>query len=211
VLTPSAAKKYFGEDDPMGQLLLADNNYEFTVTGVLQEVPHNSHLQFDFLASFATLTVPANAKGEFIYGGNVSEFQNFALNPHIYTYLLLRQNYPPSALERELPAFLQKYAGTALQGAGLELQPFLQPLTAIHLHSHLDAEVSPNSDIEYVYIFILISLFILLIACINFMNLATARSANRAKEWACAKWWARAGPLVQFLENRLPHRAAIWP
>ncbi len=182
VLTPSAAKKYFGEDDPMGKLLLADNNYEFTVTGVLQEVPHNSHLQFDFLASFATLTVPANAKGEFIYGGNVSEFQNFALNPHIYTYLLLRQDYPPSALERELPAFLQKYAGTALQGAGLELQPFLQPLTAIHLHSHLDAEVSPNSDIEYVYIFIVISLFILLIACINFMNLATARSANRAKE-----------------------------
>jgi putative ABC transport system permease protein len=179
VLTEAAARKYFANADPLGKVIIADNNYEFTVTGVMRAVPHHSHLRFDFLAS---LTAPANAKGDFIYGANLDDFTIFGLNPDIYAYVLLRPDFPPERLEQAMPAFLQKYAGSQLQRANLELMPFLQPLTAIHLHSHLDAEVSPNSDINYIYVFLAVSLFILLIACINFMNLATARSANRAKE-----------------------------
>ncbi len=182
VLTESSAKKYFGAEDPMGKVLTADNNYEFTVTGVMRDAPQNSHLRFDFLASFATLTVPGNARGDFLYGANLNDMTIFGLNPQVYTYLLFRSNYTPKQFEQSVPGFLQKYLGSQLQRLGLELTPILQPLTSIHLYSHLDAEVSPNNDINTVYIFLAVSGFILLIACINFMNLATARSAKRAKE-----------------------------
>jgi putative ABC transport system permease protein len=182
VLTEAAAKKYFENANPMGKTIVADNNYEFTITSIVRQPPHHSHLRFEFLASFATFTVPANARGDFIYGANLDDFHDFGLNPQLYTYLLLRPDYSPKSLEQALPAFLQKYAGSQLQRLGLEITPFLQPLASIHLHSHLDAEVSPNSDSNYIYIFLAISAFILLIACINYMNLATARSANRARE-----------------------------
>jgi putative ABC transport system permease protein len=182
VLTESVAKKYFADEDPMGKVLTADNNFEFTVTGVMRDVPPNSHLRFDFLASFATLTVPGNARGDFLYGGNLDDMTNFGFYPQIYTYLLFRPDYTSAQFEQTMPAFLQKYLGSQLQRLGLEISPKLQALPSIHLHSHLDAEVAANGDINTVYIFLAISVFILLIACINFMNLATARSANRAKE-----------------------------
>ncbi|MCI0696522.1 ABC transporter permease [candidate division KSB1 bacterium] len=182
VLTESSAKKYFGAEDPIGKILTADNNYEFTVTGVMRDATQSSHLRFDFLASFATLTVPGNARGDFLYGANLDDMAIFGLTPLVYTYLLFRPNYTPEQFEQTTPTFLQKYLGSQLQRLGLELNPILQPLASIHLHSHLDAEVLANSDINTIYIFFAISGFILLIACINFMNLATARSANRAKE-----------------------------
>ncbi|MFQ5627429.1 MAG: ABC transporter permease [bacterium] len=182
VITKAMARKYFGENDPLGKILTADNAYEFKVTGIMEEVPRNSHIDFDFLASFVTLTVPANEQGNFIYGGDVSNMQFFGLNPDIYTYLLLQENYTPAEFEKVMPEFLDRYFGTQLRQIGIVMQPYLQPLSSIHLHSNLDAELSPNSDIAYIYIFGAIALFILLIACINFMNLATARSANRARE-----------------------------
>ncbi|MFQ5631169.1 MAG: ABC transporter permease, partial [bacterium] len=182
VITEAMARKYFGDADPVGKILMADNAYNFKVTGIIQEVPRNSHIDFDFLASFETLLGPANAQGAFIYGAPMSNMQIYGLNPDIYTYLLLDENYLPSELEKVLPEFLDRYFGAQLQQAGVALKPYLQPLSSIHLHSHLDAELRANSDASYIYIFGAIALFILLIACINFMNLATARSANRAKE-----------------------------
>jgi ABC-type antimicrobial peptide transport system permease subunit len=168
----------------------------------MHDTPQNSHLRFDFLASFATLTVPGNARGDFLYGANLNDMTIFGLNPQVYTYLLFRPNYTPEQFEQTIPAFLQKYLGSQLQRLGLELNPILQPLSSIRLRSHLDAEVSPNSDINTVYIFLAVSGFILLIACINFMNLATARSANRAKEVGIRKILGAAEGQIVFLLSK---------
>ncbi len=182
VVTEAMAKKYFGDANPIGKIIRADNAYDFKITGTMQAIPRNSHIKCDIIASFATLTVPANENGDYIYGANLSEFRFFGLNPQLYTYLLLAEDYPANEFEKILPSFIDKYLGEQIRNLGIELHPYLQPLTSIHLHSKLDAEMSANSDIDYVYIFSAISLFILILACINYMNLATARSANRAKE-----------------------------
>jgi putative ABC transport system permease protein len=182
VISEETARKYFGNEDPVGKIITADLVYEFKITGVMKKVPRRSHMTFDFLASFATLTGPANSEGAFIYGADLSNFQFFGLNPQVYTYLLLDDGFSAEDFELLLPQFIDKYLGEGIRQFGIQLDPYLQPLTAVHLHSNLDAEVAPNSDISYVYIFSAISLFILMIACINFMNLATARSANRALE-----------------------------
>lgn len=182
VISEAMAKKYFGNNDPVGKVISADLVYDFTITGIVKNTPRNSHIKFDFLGSFATLEGPANKQGAFIYGGNLSDMSNFALNIDVYTYLQLDENYTVSEFEAMMPGFLNKYLGDIIKNLGIKLQPYLQPLEEIHLRSNLDAEIAANSDISYVYIFSAISLFILLIACVNFMNLATARSANRAKE-----------------------------
>jgi len=104
------------------------------------------------------------------------------LNFNIYAYILLPQNYDYRELEKKFPALIDQYMGRELNAIGGELNYFLQPLTSIHLHSNLENEISGNSNIIFIYIFAAIALFILFIACINFMNLATARSAMRAKE-----------------------------
>ncbi|MEE9168702.1 MAG: ABC transporter permease, partial [bacterium] len=182
VISEETARKYFGNEDPVGKIITADLVFEFKITGVMKKVPRSSHMTFDFLASFATLTGAANSEGNFIYGGDLSNFQFFGLNPQVYTYLLLDDGFSAEEFELLLPQFIDKYLGEQIRQSGIQLDPYLQPLTAVHLHSNLDAEVAPNSDISYVYIFSAISFFILIIACINFMNLATARSANRALE-----------------------------
>jgi len=176
VLTESTAKKYFGNEDPMGQILRLDNAYDFLVTGVMRDVPRNSHFSFDILASFSTLSVIP------IYGGvEYSGWRN-GLAPDLYTYLKLQKGVLPLFLEDKMPEFLQSHIGNILNQLNIQISPRLQPLSDIHLRSNLDAEIRANSDIRYVYIFSAIAIFILLIACINFMNLATARSASRAQE-----------------------------
>ncbi|HSP87496.1 MAG TPA: ABC transporter permease, partial [Ignavibacteriaceae bacterium] len=178
VLTERMAKKYFGNEDPVGKLINADNRRDYKITGVVKEFPENSHLHFDFLAS--------------IYSYAFVEQQGW-LNNDYYTYLLLRKDYPPEQFETKLPGLVEKFANPEierflntpmeeLEKKGARYSYVLQPLTDIHLHSNLDAEIEPNSNIAYVYIFSLIAAGILLIACINFTNLATARSTNRLKE-----------------------------
>jgi len=178
VLTQSMARKYFGDEDPMGKVLNADNRRDYIVTGVVRDVPHNSHFHFDFLASLSTYEVSRSTRW---------------LNNNYLTYIVLRKGISPKLLEKKFPAMVRKYVGPQVQEAlGISLDQmaangnlyefYLQPLTDIHLHSHLSFEIEPNGDATYVLIFSIIAIGILLIACINFMNLATARSANRARE-----------------------------
>ncbi|MDE2729041.1 MAG: ABC transporter permease [Gemmatimonadota bacterium] len=176
VMTESTAARYFGDEDALGKVIRIDNTYDLTVTGVMEDVPRNSHMTFGFLGSFETLNVNP------IYGGTDygRNTQNFF--PDLYTYLLLAEGFPPESLDPKLAEFIESRYGPALNQFNAQIEAELQPLTSIHLHSNLDGELGANSDIAYIYIFSAVAFFLLLIACINFMNLATARSAGRARE-----------------------------
>lgn len=175
VFSESMAKKYFGGENPIGKNITGDGTYNFTVTGVMRDLPKNSHFQFDFLASYASLAADS------LYG-EPATFQTQGFNHSFYTYLLLTEGTDPSELQDVFPEFLEKYLGDQLRSFGVVATPFLQPIADIHLHSNIEAELGPNSDITYIYMFSSMAIFMLLIACINFMNLATARSAHRAQE-----------------------------
>ena len=176
VMTESTAARYFGGDEALGKVIRIDNTYDLTVTGVMEDVPRNSHMTFGFLGSFETLNVNPIYGGP-DYGRNT---QNFF--PDLYTYLLLADGYSPESLDPKLAEFIEARYGPVLGQINARIEAVLQPLTSIHLHSNLDGELGANSDIAYVYIFSAVAFFLLLIACINFMNLATARSAGRARE-----------------------------
>ena len=178
LLTEEVAKKYFGDKDPMNKMIRLNNQFNFKVTGIFRPLPDNAHLHPQMMLSFSTL------KDSAIYGEH-NLLTNWGNNA-FYTYLLFPKNYPVKNIEAQFPAFLDKYMHEP--GAPASFKPskytqlYLQKLTDIHLHSHLDEEIEENSDSSRVYIFGAIALFILLIACINYMNLSTARSALRAKE-----------------------------
>ncbi len=173
VVSESMVRKYFGDENPIGKVIAADDKFMFTVTGIMRDLPKNSHFHADFLASFAT----AAAAGIYF---EPTTIQN--LNSTMYTYLLLKEGYTADDLERKLPQFMDKYFGERLKSVGVEMRPYLQSLTDIHLHSNLNNEIKANGDIRYVYIFSSVAAFILLLACFNFMNLSTARSARRMQE-----------------------------
>jgi len=170
VVTESMARKYFGDEDPLGKILRFNNEKDFSVTGVVEDVPPNSHFRFNMLRSFQTL----------IAEGDVRDDMWFDLR--FYTYLLLDAHVDAKKLEQKLPGFADKYLGKALKASGGSIQMHLQPLKSIHLYSDFERDISTNSDIATVYLFSGIALFVLLIAGINFINLSTARSATRAQE-----------------------------
>lgn len=180
VITKAVARKYFGSEDALGKTMVFkdDNLAPMKVTGIIDEMPENSHFHFGLLASMAGLPEANDPSW---------------MNSNFFTYLLLPKQYDYKKLEARLPDELDKYAGQQFQkGLGITLGDYrkagnsidllLQPLTDIHLHSNLTGEVEPNGDIRYVYIFGAIAVFILLIACINFMNLSTAGASKRARE-----------------------------
>ena len=176
VLTEETARKYFGDTDPIGKVIQLDNRLDFSVTGVMQNVPENSHFTFDVLCSFETLYQDIPDQRERWMG----DFNN-------YTYILLQENFDYLELESRLPPLVEKNVGALMKQLGGKIELSLQPLTDIRLYSNLQGEISGTGDIQYVYIFAVCAFFILLIACFNFMNLSTARSAKRAKEIAMRK------------------------
>ena len=177
MLTEDIAKKYFGNDEPLNKMIRFDNTQRsFKVTGVYEDFPVNAHLHPSLMVSFNTLRDTA------IYGEQNLR-SNWGNNSFL-TYAVLPDNVNTKNMEAQFPAFLDKVMGQP----GDKVKPSkwtaltLQKLTDIHLRSHLDYEAEENGDIKRVYIFSAIALFILLIACINYMNLSTARSALRARE-----------------------------
>ncbi|MCW3087624.1 MAG: FtsX-like permease family protein [Sediminibacterium sp.] len=178
MVTEDMAKKYFGTKDPMNKMIRINNQFNLKVTGIFRPFPSNAHIHPEMMVSFNTL------KDSAVYGER--NLQTNYGNNSFFTFLLLPDNYPAKNIEAQFPAFLDN--SVHFPGAPATLKTSattklgLQKLTDIHLRSHLDYEAEENGDITRVYIFSAIALIILLIACINYMNLSTARSTLRAKE-----------------------------
>ncbi len=170
VLTQSGAEKYFGSTDVMGKTVRYDNKYDFTVTGVIENIPENSHFTFDVMFSYKTLE---NHPDE--------QYRNWLKwgGPSGYTYLLLEQNTDIDSFNSKIYDFLKT---TEANRDGTFNKLFIQSLTDIHLYSKLDAELSINNDFRTIVLISIIAIIILMIACINYMNITTAQSSFRIKE-----------------------------
>ncbi len=166
VVTEEIAQKYFGENDPLGKFITIQNSQDYKITGVMQNVPGNSHLRFDALASFSSRANEDRVKGN--YWGRFS---------NDYTYVLLPTGTKPKDLENKFPAFMAKYIPVEDDRYNLHLQS----LKDIHFSSW-NYDIARRTNKDYLYAYSVIAFLILIIACINFMNLATARSSSRAKE-----------------------------
>lgn len=176
LLSESAAEKYFKGQNPVDQTLIGMGQYTFKITGVFKDFPYNSHFHPDVLASFSTM------RDSTIYGEE--NLRTNWGNNSFTTFIMLPEGYPAKQLEAQFPAFIDKHmAGYYGQGKSSERTKLdLTALTDIHLHAHLDSEIEENGDIKRVYIFAIIAILVLFIACINYMNLSTARSSTRARE-----------------------------
>lgn len=178
VISETGAKKYFGSTDVVGKLIETNEKTAFKITAVMKDMPANSHFIFDILLSMDNVNY---------------QFGNY-LSHNFTTYIVLQKGTDPAVINKFFPSILSKYVLPQAQAfmqiktmdefekSGNRLEYRLMPVTKIHLYSDRFPELSPNGDIQNIYIFSAVALFILLIACINFMNLSTARSANRAKE-----------------------------
>ncbi len=193
VISQALSRKLFGADNPVGKPMRISNKYgktDYRVTGVfLTDKP--SHIDANFFTTLQTVG----------FGRFLSRQTNWAGNNLFHTYVKLRPDASPRALEAKLPAFTARNGGADLRAAGLKRVLFLQPVTEIHLKSEMYGELSPNSSMTYLYVLASIAVFTLLLACINFMNLSTARSARRAREVGIRKVMGgeRAALIGQFL------------
>ncbi|MBN2812523.1 MAG: ABC transporter permease, partial [Bacteroidales bacterium] len=179
VLTERQSVKYFGQADAIGRHLRIGNDTAlYTITGIMENVPENSHLEFDILISFLT---------------NPRANDDFWLSNSFATYILLKENAAVETVESKLPQMVEKYVGPQVQRVlGMDLQAFsasgneygifMQPMSDIHLNPDIDSDFKQSNDRKYIYIFSAVAFLILLVAGINYMNLSTARSMKRSRE-----------------------------
>lgn len=166
VLTRSFAERYFGNASPIGKELTREDENSFNVTGLIEDLPHNTNYTFSALASRNTLPEDYGSWGAF----------------HIYTYVLLQEGFDHEVFEAKLPELYTNHMAEIFERIGIHIVYDVLPITWIHLHSDFQGEPVPVGNISYVHIFIAIIALMLLIASMNYMNLATARSSKRSKE-----------------------------
>ncbi|MFH0736726.1 MAG: ABC transporter permease [bacterium] len=201
VITETAAKKYFGNENPIGKMINSDKRFDYIVTGVIKDIPKNSHFHCDFIASLA---IYQDSRSPIWFSNNY------------YTYVLLKKGADYKEVQKKMDIVLLKFIKPQVEQAfkttweeliktGAHYRFVLQPITDIHLNSHLQTEVEQNSVMSYIYIFSVIAFGILIIACFNFINLSTARYSGRAKEVGIRKTLGSTfGQLViQFLSESI--------
>ncbi|HEY4613405.1 MAG TPA: ABC transporter permease [Bacteroidota bacterium] len=179
VLSETMARKYFANENPLGKSMRLNTNFNVQISGVMADIPSNTHFHPDFLVSMSSI--------------GMSRSTMFISNMNFHTYLVLREGATAEELEAKLPATLKQYAAPQVAerfgqsfedrtAAGFSMAWSLLPMSNVHLYSQREYEIEANGNITTVYIFSIIALVVLLIACVNFMNLSTARAASRAKE-----------------------------
>lgn len=192
VLSESYAKRFFGNDRPYLNKTIQSFDDEYRISGVFKDIPENTHFNYDMLVSLTSYPDHIRNNGWF--------------NNNFHCYLLLQDKYPAQELQNQLPDLISTYMFTTKSydeyvAEGNKWEYYLQPLQTIHLDSDLWGEFEPNGQREYIELFVIISIFILIIACINFMNLSTAKSSQRSKEVAVRKVYGanRNQLIIQFL------------
>ena len=201
LLSRSTAKKYFGNEDPMGRTIRLDNKMEFRVTGIFEDIPGNSHVKFDIVMPWASLLVLLGADYDDSWGDSGA-----------FTYILFRKGTDIVAFRKKLDEIADKEFGEALRYYKLTLSLPLQPLAEIHLSSHYQQEYEVNGDKTVVYLLFAIALFIIGIAWVNYINLSTARSLTRAKEVGLRKVVGASRPQLMrqfFMETILINLFAV--
>ncbi len=164
-MTKEMASKYFGTEDSIGKIIIADNNYVFTVRGILENIPDNSHFDFDFLTGFETY---------YLIRGGKENVERWGSNSYI-TYFQLMENVKPEDINDKLEKLYSKYNDK--DNHSIKIKLVAEPLKGIHLGGKINFEPGNNNDIRYIFLISSIGLLIILIACFNYMNMATARSS----------------------------------
>jgi putative ABC transport system permease protein len=189
VLSRETAKKYFGNEDPVGRILRMNNEEDCTITGVAVKPPSNSHLQFTMLASFATH-----------YQGPMARYMdNWLGDINYWTYLRVADGTTSGNLVRMFNESIEHNAGEDIKEKNISVSPRIQNVRDIYLHSDLRGEIGATSSKEYVILFLAIAIFILSIASINYTNLATARSSSRTKEIGIRKTLGATGSTISLM------------
>ncbi len=174
-LTPKTAQKYFGDENPVGKTLFLDNNLPLQIVGLVAPAPENSHIRYDFIASFPTVLKIL---------GHAAVSREAWWSPPVYTYVLFPEGFDIQTFKRNFPHFINRHIA---EWMGEKRFFKLQPLTKIHLYSNLENELTPNGNISYVRTLIIIAIVLIIIVIINYINLSTALSFKRIKETALRK------------------------